>query len=116
MTRYLAIFLGTPDSMAGWNALDEATRKAKESEGIQAWKDWMEKHKSALAQMGSPLGKTLRVDRSGVAPTKNAMTAWVAVDAHSHEAAARMFEGHPHFTIFPGESIEVMECLPIPGM
>jgi hypothetical protein len=27
-----------------------------------------------------------------------------------------MFEGHPHFTIFPGESIEVMECLPIPGM
>jgi hypothetical protein len=44
------------------------------------------------------------------------MTAWVAVDADSHEAAARMFEGHPHFTIFPGESIEVMECLPIPGM
>jgi len=25
-----------------------------------------------------------------------------------------MFEGHPHFTIFPGESIEVMECLQIP--
>ena len=115
-TRYLAIFLGTPDSMARWNALDESTRKAKESEGIQAWKDWMEKHKAALAQMGSPLGKTLRVDKSGFAPTKNAMTAWVALDADSHEAAARMFEGHPHFTIFPGESIEVMECLPIPGM
>jgi hypothetical protein len=28
----------------------------------------------------------------------------------------KLFENHPHFTIFPGEAIEVMECLPIPGM
>ena len=115
MTRYLAIFLGTPDSMARWNALDEATRKAKESEGIQAWKDWMEKHKSALAQMGSPLGKTLRVDKQGVHPIRNAMSAWVVVRADSQEAAARMFEGHPHFTHFPGDGVEVMECLSMPG-
>jgi len=26
-----------------------------------------------------------------------------------------MFEGHPHFAIFPGESIEIMPVLPIPG-
>ena len=32
----------------------------------------------------------------------------------SHEAAAKMFEGHPHFTIFPGEAVEIMEVLPIP--
>jgi hypothetical protein len=37
------------------------------------------------------------------------------VRADSHEAAARIFEGHPHFMIFPGDGIEVMECLPIPG-
>jgi len=42
------------------------------------------------------------------------MTAYTVVRAESHEAAARMFENHPHFTIFPGESIEVMECTPIP--
>jgi hypothetical protein len=30
-------------------------------------------------------------------------------------AAARMFEMHPHFAIFPGDSVEIMECLPIPG-
>ena len=34
----------------------------------------------------------------------------------SHEAAAQLFLNHPHFTIFPGESVELMECLPIPGM
>ena len=43
------------------------------------------------------------------------MTAYVIVQAENHEEAAQMFEGHPHFTIFPGEAVEVMECLPIPG-
>jgi hypothetical protein len=26
-----------------------------------------------------------------------------------------MFENHPHFAIFPGEAVEVMPMLPIPG-
>jgi hypothetical protein len=26
-----------------------------------------------------------------------------------------MFEDHPHFSIFPGESVEIMPVLPIPG-
>jgi len=30
-------------------------------------------------------------------------------------AAARMFEKHPHFTVFPGDSVQIMECLPIHG-
>ena len=30
-------------------------------------------------------------------------------------AAAKLFENHPHFTIFPGESVEIMPVLPIPG-
>ena len=36
------------------------------------------------------------------------------VEAESQEAAANMFIGHPHFTIFPGDGVEIMECLPIP--
>ncbi len=45
---------------------------------------------------------------------KNAMTGYVIVRAESHEAAAKLFENHPHFSIFPGESVEIMECLPLP--
>ena len=63
---------------------------------------------------GGPLGKTKRVSAQGIADTKNAMTGYVIVQAESHEAAAKMFERHPHFTIFPGEAVEIMECLPIP--
>jgi hypothetical protein len=43
------------------------------------------------------------------------MAAYVVVQAESHDAAARMFINHPHFAIFPGDSVEIMECLPIPG-
>jgi hypothetical protein len=42
------------------------------------------------------------------------MTAYTVVQAESHEAAAKLFANHPHFTVFPGDGIEVMECLPIP--
>ena len=42
------------------------------------------------------------------------MSAYTIVRAESHDEAAQMFDGHPHFTIFPGDSVEVMEVLPIP--
>jgi hypothetical protein len=44
------------------------------------------------------------------------MGAFTIVQAESQEAAAKLFLKHPHFTIFPGESIEVMEIMPIPAM
>jgi hypothetical protein len=39
----------------------------------------------------------------------------VVIEAEDHDAAARLFEGHPHFTIFPGDGVEVMPVLAIPG-
>lgn len=35
--------------------------------------------------------------------------------AAKHEAAAKPFEKHPHFTISPGDSVEIMPALPILG-
>ena len=114
---YLAIFLGRKTSPKGkaWDALPEAERRAKEREGIAAWKAWAEKHQGAIVGMGGPLGKTKKVTARGIADVSNALGAFTVVRAESHEAAARLFENHPHFTIFPGESVEVMPVLPIPG-
>jgi hypothetical protein len=77
---------------------------------------WGEKHKAAIVETGAPLGKTKRTGLNGVSDIKNALAGYVVVEAGSHEAAAKMFEGHPHFTMFPGEAVEIMECLPIPPM
>ena len=114
---YLAVFVGSKNSpkFAAWNALSEAERKAKEIEGIAAWKAWVMKHQSSLAEMGGPLGKTKKVGSGGIADISNELGAFTVVRAASHEAAAKMFENHPHFAIFPGEGVEIMPVLPIPA-
>ncbi|TSC86230.1 MAG: hypothetical protein G01um10148_736 [Parcubacteria group bacterium Gr01-1014_8] len=111
MKNYMAVFLGSPDRMKNWKP-NEATMK----EGMEQWSKWATDHKGDIVDMGSPLGKTKRVDKNGISDTSNEMGAWTIVQAESQEEAAKLFINHPHFTIFPGERVEVMECLPMPKM
>ena len=114
---YLAVFTGSKTSprRAQWDALPDAQRRAKEQEGMAAWKSWLAKHQAAVITMGGPLGKTKKVSADGIRDTSNQLAAFTVVRADSHAAAAAMFENHPHFTIFPGDSVEIMPILPIPG-
>jgi len=114
---FLAVFLGskTSEQWAAWNALPEAERRIREQQGMAAWKAWVEQHQAAIVAMGGPLGKTKKVDASGIADISNEMGAFTVVRAASHEAAAKLFDKHPHFAIFPGERVEIMPILPIPG-
>lgn len=114
---YLAIFLGSKTSprRAAWDALPESERRAKEREGMAAWKAWVERHQGATVFMGGPLGKTKKVTQRGIADVSNELGAFMVIRAESHEAAAKLFERHPHFSIFPGEAVEIMPVLPIPG-
>ena len=114
---FLAIFLANKNSprMAAWNALSEEARRSKMQEGMAAWKAWVEKHQAAIVGMGGPLGKTKKVSERGIEDISNLMSAYSVVRADSHDAAAKMFEKHPHFAIFPGDSVEIMPVLPIPG-
>lgn len=114
---YLAVFLGSKSSprMAAWIALPEGERRAKEKEGIAAWKAWNERHNAAIVETGGPLGKTKRITQRGTEDTSNELGGFVIIGAESHEAAAKLFERHPHFTIFPGDAVDVMPIMPIPG-
>jgi hypothetical protein len=114
---FLAVFLGSKTSakMTAWNALPEAERRTREQQGIAAWKAWVEKHQASLVDIGGPLGKTKKVDSAGITDISNEIGAFAVVRASSHEAAAKMFENHPHFTHFPGERVEIMPVLPIPA-
>lgn len=118
MKNFLAVFLGSDSGKRAleWDALDDKTRQSREQEGMKAWHAWVEKNKDAIVTMGAPLGSTKLVDPRGVADTTNLLTAFTVVAAENHEEAAKLFLNHPHFAIFPGDSVEVMECLPIPGM
>jgi hypothetical protein len=115
MKSYLCVFTGAPGAMEAWQKLPEAERKQREREGIAGWKKWAEDHAGVIAEMGGPLSRTKRVTREGVSDVRNNLGAFTIVRAESQDAAARLFLGHPHFTLFPGDGVEVMEVLPIPA-
>jgi len=106
MAKFLALYTGKP----GGQPPDQATI----AKGMQAWGDWMTRHAGAIVDTGGPLGKTKKVSAGGIADFQNNLGGYVVVEAEDQDAAARMFEGHPSFSIFPGEGVEVMPCLPIP--
>jgi len=116
MKTFLAVFTGSTAARerSGWDELGDADRAVREQKGIAAWGAWVAKNHAAIVDNGSPLGKTKRAGPGGVSDIKNNLAAYIVVQAETHEAAAKLFEGHPHFTIFPGEAVEVMELLPIP--
>lgn len=118
MKKFLAIYLGSNSdaAMKKWEALDAATKQQQEKAGMTEWMKWGEKNGGAIVDMGSPLGKTKKIGTQGISDTKNLLTGYTIIEAESHDAAAKLFLNHPHFAIFPGDSVEIMECLPLPKM
>ena len=117
MPQFLAVFTGGPDSpaMARWSQLTDAEKTARQAEGVKAWNDWVAANEASIVMLGGPLGKTLRASETGIAAARNAMSAFTVVSAESHEAAVALFENHPHFSIFPGDGVDVMPVMPVPG-
>ena len=112
--KFLAIYTGTDAAMERWKQLDDETRKAREVAGLEAWGEWATANAVAIVDQGNPVGKTKRASRDGISDIRNNIAAYVVVQAPSHEAAARLFENHPHFAIFPGDAVEIMEFVPMP--
>jgi hypothetical protein len=110
---YLAVFTSNKSSprWRAWYAMSEQERRAKDMQGLAALAAWDEAHKDAIVYEGGPLGPTKRTSPDGIADVVNELTVFVVVRAPSHEAAAKMFENHPHFTIFPCDGVEVMPLL-----
>ena len=118
MKRFMAVFTGSPTAFEDYakRFSNEDERKANDRKGMEAWHKWVEQHQASIVDMGAPLGRTKRVTKDGIADVRNNLGAYTVVQAESQEAAAKLFAGHPHFTIFPGDGVEIMECLPIPQL
>lgn len=116
MKRFLVKFIRSASSeeKKRWEAENESKKAAMVQSVMRAWGQWVQDNQQAIVDFGSPLGKTKRINKSGISEIENKDTAYVIVQAESHEAAAKLFIDHPHFSIFPGDSVEVMECLPMP--
>lgn len=116
MKKFLAVYRGEPNKGNDeWNNLPEDEMQKRIKQGMEAWGKWMEDNSSQIIYPGGPLGKTLQVNKEGISPKVNSDCGYVIIEAATHEEAAKKFLNHPHFSIFPGENVEIMECMPIPG-
>ena len=116
MNRYVAIFSIPARVMDEWVRNTSAEqRKSMSEEMMGAWQKWMDTHARSITDKGMPLGKTKRVSAKGVADLRNDMNFYIIVDAENHDAAAKMFQSHPHMQI-PEAYVEVMEVPRAPGM
>ena len=116
MKKYLAIYIGKQAELEqARKEVDEGKRVMMDPAGMKPWLDWFKAHEDSVVTTGGPLGRTKRVSPEGTSDIRNTLTGYTIVQAESHEAAAKLFENHPHFTLLPGNSIEIIECLDIPG-
>jgi hypothetical protein len=111
MKKFLVVYKATPESFA---RMMKATPE-QQKEGMDAWMKWSKSAQSSIVDMGGPLGKTLKVSKSGVSPMTNDMGGFSIMQGESKEAVADKLKNHPHFMMGDGW-IEVVELMPIPGM
>ena len=112
MSKYMGIYMAPLSELEKMGS--NSTPEEKKA-GMNAWMQWMKDNEDSIEEEGAPLGKAKTVSLDGVKDTKNSICGYTVVEAESHDAAAKLFEGHPHFGI-PGGTIEVMECMEIPEM
>jgi hypothetical protein len=105
--KFIALYLAPASVLADWAKTDPEVRKAAEQKMQAEWKKWMVDH-AKMITLTEAGGKTRRVTASGISDTRNDIMLYSFVEAESHEAAAKLFENHPHLQI-PQSSIEVME-------
>ena len=91
------------------------TTPEQQKAGMEAWMTWSKKAASSIVDMGAPLGKSVRVTKTGASPATNDLGGFSIMQAESKEALAKSLEGHPHF-MMPEGFIEVVELMAIPGM
>jgi hypothetical protein len=112
MKKFLVLYKAPTSSFEQMKKSTPEQQKA----GMDAWMTWSKKAAGSIVDMGAPLGKSLRVTKSGVAsPVTNDLGGFSILQAESKEALAETLKGHPHF-MMPEGAIEVIEVMPIPGM
>lgn len=107
MPRFLAVYTMKPENVVCFRAMPKAEQDAVDAAGLPQWVAWEKANAASFHDRGM-VGKTKRVNKDGIADAQNDICGYVVVEAESIDAAAKLFEGHPHFTIFPGDGVDIM--------
>lgn len=105
------MYLAPSATMDEWMKKPQEERAEAEKKMMEDWNKWMAAHKDLIKETWAA-GKTKQVSAEGVKDHRNDLMLYSIVEAEDHDAAAKAFEGHPHFGI-PGATIEVVAIRPM---
>ena len=114
MPRFLAVYTMKPEDLARFRSLPKSEQDAIDAVGLKQWLDWEERNAAFFPGRSGMVGKTKRVTRDGITDAVNNFCGYIIVEAETIDAAARLFENHPHFTVFPGDGVDIMPFLTDP--
>lgn len=115
MPFFLAVYTMDPEDLARFRAMPKAEQEAVDALGVSKWVEWEAANAASLPDRGGMVGRTKRVSKAGTADAINPFCGYIIVEADSIDAAACLFEEHPHFTIFPGSGVDIMPFLAGPA-
>ena len=108
MPRFVAVYTMKPEDVAAFRARPKSEQAAIDKAGLKAWEKWGKRNAAAIVATDVMVGKTKRVTKTGIVDAQNQIAGFLIVEAPDITAAARLFQDHPHITIFPGDGIDVM--------
>src|SRR5277367_4131382 len=116
MAKYLVLYRAE-GALSGVSVTEMFANSAPEqmAAGMAAWQAWHEKCGSAVVDLGAPLDKSTTVAGGSGTPGKTSITGYSILQARSIEEAVTLMKDHPHFHM-PGSSVQIIECVPMPGM
>ncbi len=114
MKNFLVLYMMPVAGLEEWAKKSADERKTVEEKMQGEWQEWAKAHKDMLKETAGA-GTNQRVTTEGISQVKNDVMMYSMVEAESPEAAAKIFEHHPHLGI-PGAWIEIMPANKLPGM
>ena len=109
MKKFLALY---QSSVSAAQQMADVTPEQMKA-GMEAWRTWASRAKSAIVDIGTPLGHATAVTGGTEAPALSNITGFSILKAESTAELTKQLQDHPH-SHAPGGTILVLEFLPMP--
>jgi hypothetical protein len=116
MSKYLVLYR-SEGALTGISVSEMMAKTPPEqmAAGMALWKAWHDRSGAAIVDLGAPLDKSTVVKSSSSGPEATSITGYTILQAGSVDEAVALMKDHPHFHM-PGASVQILECVPMPGM
>jgi hypothetical protein len=108
MTKFMLLYRGNPTP-------PEKMTPEQRDHVMGQWGAWMEKHGTAITDIGTPFGERSSVGGDGAEQAPPALTGYTVVEAGNLEEAKGFSDGHPFLDGAGADfAVDVFELVPIP--